>query len=287
MSQLPVICQFATEGTGSTQDGVPLQEAFLRLRDDGADVIGFNCRVGPNGILRSMEKLAPIPGIPFSAFPNAGLPDYVDGRYTYAATPEYFAESALRFADLARVSSAAAAARRRSTSPLWRRRCRGYVPAGGTRARAARCERMRRPVLVSRARARARALQPPAGIPSLLDIVEAAQIPLSSSWIRRGSRHREVHAGRRSAEGSRCRRDYDGRQFAGRDAHEQHGTRLSGAGARSASRPLIHIACRDRNLIGTQSHMMGLHALGIDHVLAVTGDPAKFGDLPGPARFMT
>ncbi len=46
-------------------------------------------------------------------------------------------------------------------------------------------------------------------------------------------------------------------------------------------RPLIHIACRDRNMIGTQSHMMGLHALGIDHVLAVTGDPAKFGDLPG------
>ena len=34
-------------------------------------------------------------------------------------------------------------------------------------------------------------------------------------------------------------------------------------------------------MIGTQSHLMGLHALGIDHVLAVTGDPAKFGDLPG------
>ena len=45
-------------------------------------------------------------------------------------------------------------------------------------------------------------------------------------------------------------------------------------------RPLIHIACRDRNLIGTQSHMMGLDALDIDHVLAVTGDPARFGDLP-------
>lgn len=46
-------------------------------------------------------------------------------------------------------------------------------------------------------------------------------------------------------------------------------------------RPLVHIACRDRNLIGTQSHMMGFDALGIDHVLAVTGDPARFGDLPG------
>ena len=51
--------------------------------------------------------------------------------------------------------------------------------------------------------------------------------------------------------------------------------------ARVGIRPLVHIACRDRNLIGTQSHMMGFDALGIDHVLAVTGDPARIGDLPG------
>jgi homocysteine S-methyltransferase len=45
--------------------------------------------------------------------------------------------------------------------------------------------------------------------------------------------------------------------------------------------PLLHIACRDRNLIGQQSHLMGLHALGINQVLVITGDPARFGDLPG------
>ncbi len=50
---------------------------------------------------------------------------------------------------------------------------------------------------------------------------------------------------------------------------------------RTGLRPLVHVACRDRNLIGTQSHLMGFDALGIDHVLAVTGDPARFGDLPG------
>jgi homocysteine S-methyltransferase len=50
---------------------------------------------------------------------------------------------------------------------------------------------------------------------------------------------------------------------------------------RLGMRPLLHVACRDRNLIGTQSHLMGLHALGIDHLLAITGDPAGVGDLPG------
>ncbi|MBC8079191.1 MAG: methylenetetrahydrofolate reductase, partial [Gorillibacterium sp.] len=45
-------------------------------------------------------------------------------------------------------------------------------------------------------------------------------------------------------------------------------------------RPLLHVACRDRNAIGTQSHLMGMNAIGINHVLAITGDPARVGDLP-------
>jgi homocysteine S-methyltransferase len=46
-------------------------------------------------------------------------------------------------------------------------------------------------------------------------------------------------------------------------------------------RPLVHVACRDRNLIGLQSHLMGLSALGIHQLLAITGDPTKVGDFPG------
>ena len=46
-------------------------------------------------------------------------------------------------------------------------------------------------------------------------------------------------------------------------------------------RPLIHITCRDRNLIGLQSHLMGLYTLGMTDVLALTGDPSKVGDFPG------
>jgi homocysteine S-methyltransferase len=45
--------------------------------------------------------------------------------------------------------------------------------------------------------------------------------------------------------------------------------------------PLVHIACRDRNLVGLQSHLLGLHTMGISEVLAVTGDPTKIGDFPG------
>src|SRR5690625_196244 len=45
--------------------------------------------------------------------------------------------------------------------------------------------------------------------------------------------------------------------------------------------PLVHLTCRDRNLIGLQAHLMGLHTLGITEILAITGDPTKIGDFPG------
>jgi homocysteine S-methyltransferase len=50
---------------------------------------------------------------------------------------------------------------------------------------------------------------------------------------------------------------------------------------RTGLESIIHLACRDRNLIGLQSELMGLHALGFKHILALTGDPAKMGDHPG------
>lgn len=46
-------------------------------------------------------------------------------------------------------------------------------------------------------------------------------------------------------------------------------------------RSLVHITCRDRNIIGLQSHLMGLDTLGLNDVLAITGDPSKIGDFPG------
>ena len=47
--------------------------------------------------------------------------------------------------------------------------------------------------------------------------------------------------------------------------------------------PLLHMSCRDHNLIGLQSALMGMAALGFRHILPLTGDPAKVGDHPGAA----
>ncbi|MCZ8511417.1 bifunctional homocysteine S-methyltransferase/methylenetetrahydrofolate reductase [Paenibacillus filicis] len=279
ISTLPVICQFASEGTGTTQDGIALQDAFHMLLDSGADVVGFNCRSGPVGLLRSLEKVAGMnEAPPFSVFPNAGIPDYVDGRYTYAATPQYFGETAKRFADLgARIVGGCCGTTPEHIAAM-ASALEGYIPnpealmqletaSGVTETirvvrepSPAAVKETDEPNLVELAKRRHTViveLDPPRDL-DIAKFMEGAQ----------ALKHAKVDALTMA----------DNSLAVTRMSNLALGSLVK---ERTGIRPLIHIACRDRNMIGTQSHMMGLHALGIDHVLAVTGDPARFGDLPG------
>lgn len=284
-SDVPVICQFAVEDVGRTQDGTGLKEAFDRLRLEGADVVGLNCRVGPNGIMRAIDNIAGPVDLPLSVFPNAGIPDYVDGKYTYSAGPEYFAETALRFADRgARIIGGCCGTTPEHIAAI-AKALDGYVPQSLEGQAVTESAKMPEPETNSpRTEAvgqqpAAQAAGPIAQEPTIVDIVR--------------QRHTVIVE-------LDPPRDLDIRKFMdGAVALKEIGadavtladnslavTRMSNLALaaliqeRIGIRPLVHIACRDRNLIGTQSHMMGLDALGIDHVLAVTGDPARFGDLP-------
>ncbi len=286
LSNIPVICQFATEGVGRTNDGFTVEEAFRKVVEAGADVVGFNCRSGPNGIMRSMEQLSLRGTVPISVFPNAGIPDYIDGKYTYMASPEYFAESAKDFAQLgARIIGGccgttpehikAMASILKGLKPLQDER----VSADAQQQRHESSDAAK-PLSVIHNEPQAKTDNKSNSQPTLVDIVK--------------ERHTVIVE-------LDPPRDLDITKFmAGAEALHQAGadaltmadnslavTRMSNMALgqlvkdRVGIRPLVHIACRDRNLIGTQTHLMGFDALGIDHVLAVTGDPARFGDLPG------
>jgi homocysteine S-methyltransferase len=43
---------------------------------------------------------------------------------------------------------------------------------------------------------------------------------------------------------------------------------------------VTHLACRDRNMVGLQSELLGAEMMGVRNILAVTGDPAHIGDYP-------
>ena len=94
---LPVIAQMTFGMDGKTSYGHTPALAARALRQAGADVVGVNCGVGPQATLEVLEEMVQAAdGTPVSAMPNAGLPQYVGGRFLYLASPEYFAEFAAR-----------------------------------------------------------------------------------------------------------------------------------------------------------------------------------------------
>ncbi|MDP4096828.1 bifunctional homocysteine S-methyltransferase/methylenetetrahydrofolate reductase [Paenibacillus sp. P96] len=277
-SDLPVICQFAVDQVGMTRDGFSINEAFAVLRGEGADVLGFNCHSGPQGIMSVVETLNRPLDVPLSIFPNAGLADYVDGRYVYGAGPEYMAECAIAFADRgARLIGGCCGTTPGHIAAI-ATALQGYAPAALPEA--PEVGRVRPTVLVNDHEQQDIVGGGSPQEPTLVDLVKQRHTVIVEL-----DPPRDLDI-TKFIEGSRALK------AAGADAltladNSLAVTRMSnmalGYLVRSevGMRPLIHIACRDRNSIGTQSHLMGFDALGIDHVLAVTGDPARFGDLPG------
>ncbi|WNS45760.1 bifunctional homocysteine S-methyltransferase/methylenetetrahydrofolate reductase [Paenibacillus sp. MMS20-IR301] len=275
LSGLPVICQLAVDDSARTLDGLTLPEAFRILEQDGADVIGFNCNTGPNGIKRALGTLQGRLVLPVSIYPNAGVADYVDGQYRYGASPEYFGQMAPVFADMgSRIIGGCCGTTPRHIAEI-SAALKGY-------------EVLPLPEPVeSKAAERITVHEHLAedagqggGEPTLVDLVKERHTVIVELDP---PRDLDIAKFMQGAEALRR---------AGADAltladNSLAVTRMSNMAlghlvqARTGLRPLVHIACRDRNLIGTQSHLMGFDALGIDHVLAVTGDPARFGDLPG------
>ncbi|MBD2846166.1 bifunctional homocysteine S-methyltransferase/methylenetetrahydrofolate reductase [Paenibacillus sp. IB182496] len=291
LGDLPAICQLAVEDVGRTRDGIGLDEAFATLADAGADMVGLNCRSGPVGILRALDTMEHRAALPLSIFPNAGIPDYVDGKYQFTAGPAYFADAARRFANrgahlvggccgttpehIAAIAEALQhyrpGAEREGARP----------PAADERGGALAAARPIAPA-GDRSTAPAAPIAPAAPAdkpPTIVDLARRRHTVIVELDPPRDLDIRKFMAGAEALQAAHA----DAVTMADNSLAVTRMSNIALASLvqqRIGLRPLVHIACRDRNLIGTQSHMMGLDALGIDHVLAVTGDPARFGDLP-------
>jgi methionine synthase / methylenetetrahydrofolate reductase(NADPH) len=267
-TRLPIIAQVSLQEIGIMQDQTPLQEVFQRLEDEGADIVGLNCRLGPHHMISSLEQVELPKKAYLSAYPNAGLPAYTDGKFHYEGDPEYFRKSAHSFRDQGvRLIGG----------------CCGTTPEH-IRALAHELKGLN-PVTektISRKKAEITVHSPD---------VKRSTAPLHEIVKERPSVIVELDSPRKLD---------TGRFFEGAKALKETGIdaltladnslaspRISNAAIghlvkeNIGLRPLVHLTCRDRNIIGLQSHLMGLHTLGLHDVLAVTGDPARVGDFPG------
>lgn len=273
VSDAVIFAQMTINEEGATAYGTP-PEVFTPqldrwLNQAGADVIGLNCSVGPQIILEAVEKMQQHTNRRLSAQPNAGLPRDVGGRQIYLASPEYFARYAKWLI---------------SAGVKFIGGCCGTTP-----------EHIK---LMADA---VRALSPGRKMVAAITVEEQSAAVEPVPLAERSKFGASLAAGRfvtsveivppkgcdpsRMIEGVRLLKE------AGVDAvNVPDGPRAqSRMGALAVSliierevgiEAVTHYACRDRNLLGMYSDLLGAAALGLRNFLLVTGDPPKMGPYP-------
>ncbi|KAB2333240.1 bifunctional homocysteine S-methyltransferase/methylenetetrahydrofolate reductase [Cytobacillus depressus] len=267
-TDLPIIAQVSLHEANVLQDQTSVPEALLHLENLGADIVGLNCRLGPYHMLRALENV-PLPKHAFlSVYPNASIPAYTDGKFHYEGDSEYFRQSARDF---------------RNQGVRLLGGCCGTTP-DHIRAFASELNGLppvyektvkKRNQIKINTHAAANREEPPLHEivqerPSIIVELDPPKKLITSSFFEGAKALKEA--------GIDAITLADNSLASPRVCNTALGYRVK---KEVGIRPLVHITCRDRNIIGLQSHLMGLHTLGLHDVLAITGDPARVGDFPG------
>jgi methionine synthase I (cobalamin-dependent)/5,10-methylenetetrahydrofolate reductase len=275
----PVIAQMTIGSDGLSPFGATPEDIARSLDAWGADVIGLNCSVGPQIILEAIEKMAPLTKRKLSAQPNAGMPRDIGGRSMYMASPEYMATYARHLVQAgARVVGGCCG----TTPDHIKAICEGVRPLA-PRVMSAEASHAQQVEVPKR-----RAVDAPA---------PAEPFPLAerSRWGKKIATADFVTSVEivppRGVDASRMLTDVRKLKDAGVDAvNVPDGPRAqSRMGALLTSviieqqvgiETVTHYACRDRNLLGMLSDLLGASAVGLRNMLLITGDPPKMGPYP-------
>ena len=268
--KLPVVAQVTIDEDGNCLDGSTPETFTPRLEEWGVDVIGCNCSVGPVAMLDVIERVRALTSLPLSAQPNAGVPRSVEGRNIYLCSPEYMASYARKFvtAGVRLIGGCC------GTTPDHTRVMKSALRMGEARSKVAKPHD-------------AGGSKP----------VAAAALPLDQ----RSKVGAKVASGEFVSmveivppKGTDIRKEIEGARFlksVGVDAiNIPDSPRASARMSNQALSLLIqqevgieavlHYTCRDRNVLGIQSDLLGAAAIGLHNLICITGDPPKMGNYP-------
>lgn len=261
-----IVAQVSMHEPGILQNGMSLNDALTELDALGADVVGMNCRLGPYHSIQAMETVE-LPKHAFlSAYPNASLLDVEDGRVVYESEADYFARAAVELVGQGvRLIGGCCGTTPKHIEAV-KKRLAGVKPLTEKEIKPRSAEFVRVP-------------EPPVEEPLHVKAKRGRSVIVELDT----PRHLEIDGFVKGA-----KELYE----AGADVimmadNSLASPRISNIAMASilklqhGVRALPHLTCRDRNLIGLQSHLMGLDALDLNDILVVTGDPTKVGDFPG------
>jgi methionine synthase / methylenetetrahydrofolate reductase (NADH) len=278
VSDLPIVAQMTTEEDGNTLDGTAPEQFAPELERRGATVIGVNCAVGPAPMLETIERMASVTTLKLSAQPNAGRPRDVEGRNLYLCSPEYMASYARRFV-LHNVRVVGGCC---GTTPEHIRQIKAAVhsqarPSTGSASSASR--EVRRGGLAAAPKIEGPPVPREEKSRFAHSLAHGRFVVAVEVVAPRGVDYGDAIARARSLK----IRGVDAITIG--DGHRTS-ARISGLSLavlieqQAGIETLLHYACRDRNLIGIQSDLLGAHAMGLRNLMLITGDPGRVGDYP-------
>ncbi len=276
ITDLPLIAQMTFNEHNETIYGKALEDAMAAIAAEPAvTAVGMNCSVGPASMLESLDIVRRITDKPISVQPNAGSPRLIDNRSVYMCTPEYMAEYAKKFFEKgARIISGCC-----GTTP---KHIREIVRAVGGLDKAARSVAARIKISPKKTAARIQPLEPkPLAEKSRLGqrLTSGKKVTTIELTPPRGADIGKTLEKARLCEqaGINAINLPDGPRASSRLSPIATAVKIEQT---TGIETIVHFCCRDRNLIGMQSDILGAHVLGLRNLLIITGDPPKLGEYP-------
>ena len=265
----PLAAMMTPNDEGQTIYGTEPEWYIHKLADWGADLVGVNGGSGPAPLLELLRRFKAVTDRPLILQPSAGLPRVVDGRLLYMASPEYLGEFARQAFQLG-VRAVGG--------------CAGTTPAHTRTMRGALAQELAfvevKPEVREPERSHAAALVPFRERSAFSRKLAEGRFVTSVELVPpKGTSPEKLleKAARCKALGVDAINVPDGPRAMARMSALAAALLIE---QRVGIEAILHFACRDRNLLGMQSDLLGASALGLRNILAVTGDPPKLGPYP-------
>ncbi len=295
---LPIVAQMSFYEDGHTLSGQSAARVAAVLSDMSVDVMGANCSVGPAATLDALEEMiaevnqhhdgAQIDIHLFSAQPNAGLPTRIGNRFFYVATPDYFADYALRFAKAGvHLIGGCCGTTPHHVASMRKALDEHYGVRATITTDIQEKTALSKSIVASNGQATiARLLEEEVILPQhgsktyLQEKLAAGEFVVSVELDPpKGLNPAKILEGAALLQeaGVHCINIADSPMARVRMSCIALARLIQD---HLGIETIIHFTTRDRNLMALQSELLGAHALGIRNILALTGDPLRLGDYP-------
>ena len=269
--EIALIAQVTIDDFGNLLGGMDTESFTRAMNEWPVDVIGLNCSVGPKATLETIERMVGLTSKPLSAMPNAGLPMRVEGRNIYLCSPEYMAQYARRllWAGVRIVGGCC------GTTPE-------HIKLIVSETRSLQPVKKALALKVEEPKAKAHALEPvPVAVKSGLGAKLAGGKFVAFVEIlppRGVDASREIEGAKLcAAHGIDCINVPDGPRASARMSAQVTCQLIQKEAGIEA---VNHFCCRDRNILGIQSELLGAHKVGVRNLICITGDPPRMGTYP-------